>query len=123
MNKSLLIIFCVLGYLSLQAQNGAPPVAGARGASLGGVGAAFEDSHSVFANQAGMAFVDDLGFNLLAEQRFLLNAIRTVSAGGVLPVKAGSFGMTLQYYGTEAYNEQRISLAYGRKLMENFSMV
>ncbi len=122
MKKSILIIFLLLGLLNLKAQNGTPSVAGARGAALGGVGAAFEDSHSVFSNQAGMAWVKDMGFNLLAEQRFLLNAIRTVSAGGVLPMKSGSFGMTLQYYGNDAFNEQRVSIAYGRKLMENFSI-
>lgn len=122
MKKILLLLFCLLHLLELSAQNGTPPLPGARGAALGGAGVAFEDGHSVFANQAGMAWVQDPGFNLMAEQRFLLNAIRTVTAGGVLPMKAGSFGMSLQYYGTEAYNEQRVSLAYGRKLMENFSI-
>ncbi len=122
MKNWLLLMLTLCSGLALNAQNGTPPVAGARGASMGGVGAAFEDVHSVFSNQAGMAEVDALGFSLLAEQRFLLNAIRTVSAGGVLPVKNSRLGLALNYYGTDAYNEQRISLAYARKLMENFSI-
>ena len=122
MKKITLILIGFLWILGLSAQNGVPPVAGARGAALGGVGAAFEDVHSVFSNQAGMASAEEWGISLLAEQRFLLNAIRTVAAGGVLPLKSGSLGMTLNYYGTEAYNEQRVSLAYARKLMENFSI-
>jgi long-subunit fatty acid transport protein len=118
----LFLACCFAGLFQANAQNGTPPIGGARSAAMGGVGAAFEDVNSVFSNQAGMAEVENLSFSLLAEQRFLLNAIRTVAAGGVLPLKSGSLGLTLNYYGTEAYNEQRVSLAYARKLMENFSI-
>ena len=37
-------------------------------------------------------------------------------------MKSSRLGMTLNYYGTEAYNEQRIRLAYARKLMDNLSI-
>lgn len=116
------LILAFLASLQLSAQNGTPPSGGARSLAMGGVGAAFEDVNSIFSNQAGMAEVESLSFSLLAEQRFLLNSIRTVSAGGVLPLKSGSLGLSLNYYGNEAYNEQRAGLAYARKLMENFSI-
>ena len=120
--KSFLFIFGILVSGSLLAQNGRPSVAGARGVGLGGVGVAFEDNHSVFSNQAGMAWAEDRSFTIVGEQRFLLSDIRTISAGGIVPMKAGSFGLTVQYLGTKAYNEQRISVGYGRKLMDNFSI-
>ncbi len=121
-NHWLSLFLCFVCVFQVNAQNGTPPIGGARSAALGGAGVAFEDVNSVFSNQAGMAEVENLSFSLLAEQRFLLNAIRTVAAGGVLPLKSGSLGLSLNYYGTDAYNEQRVGLAYARKLMENFSI-
>lgn len=115
-------IFCLLLSFSLLAQNGRPPIAGARAAGLGGVGVAFEDNHSVFANQAGMAWTDDLSVTLVGEQRFLLSSIRSVAAGAIIPSKAGHFGVNFHHLGSKAYSEQRVSLGYARKLMDNFSI-
>ncbi len=118
------LLLCCFLFISVQAfaQNGLPPTAGARSAALGGSGLNFTDINSIFSNQAGLADLDGLSFTLVGENRFLLSEIRSLSAGAALPSKLGTFGLSLNYYGFDLYNEQRIGLAYARKLMNRLSI-
>lgn len=114
-------LFCMLSCaaLVLRAQNGLPPNAGARGAAMGGVSAAFQDINSAFSNPAGLATLSAWGAATLGEQRFLIPEIRSVAAAAALPTRAGVFGINLHYFGFEAYNEQRMGLLYARQVFEN----
>ncbi len=121
MQKILLCCF-LLVTLNAFAQNGLPPTAGARSAALGGSGLNFTDINSLFSNQAGLANLEGLSFTLVGENRFLLSEIKSLSAGAAIPSKLGTFGLSLNYYGFELYNEQRIGIAYARKLMNRLSI-
>lgn len=119
----LLIIFWLnsFPFLSL-AQNGIPPIAGARGAALGQTGLTFTDIYSIFSNQAGLAFLESFSGGVQAERRFMLSEIQSLSAAAALPTASGTFGISLNYYGFEDFNEQRIGLAYARKLYSKMSI-
>lgn len=104
------------------AQNGLPPVAGARGAALGNSGVVFQDIYSSFSNQAGLAYLDGFSAGIMGEQRFLINEIRSLAAAAALPTSSGTFGMALHYFGFEVYNEQRIGLSYSRLLNEKIAI-
>lgn len=104
--------------LLLQAQNGALPAAGARSVGMGGANVTFTDVSSALTNQAGLAGLTEFSAMVAAEQRFLLAEIRSFSAAAAYPTRSGTFGVTLNYFGFEGYNEQRIGLAYGRKLFD-----
>lgn len=121
--KHLLLAITFLAAQCLAAQNGAPPAAGSRGVAMGYTGLTFTDINSIFSNQAGLAQLEKPAVAAFGEQRFLLSEIRSFSLGAALPVgTSGSFGLTLNYFGFEQYNEQRIGLAYGRKLLDKLSI-
>ena len=114
--------FCLAGALGVVAQNGTPPSGGARGVALGNATVTFNDVQAAFSNQAGLAFIDNTSFTLFGESRFVLSEIKSVSAAAALPTQSGTFGLSLNYFGYESYNEQRIGLAYARQLLEKLSL-
>lgn len=105
------------------AQNGTSPMAGGRGAAMGDASVTFADINSAFSNQAGLAFLEDMSFSIGADMRFFTTDISSYSLAYAYPLeKAGTFGLTVNYYGFSGYNEQRIGLAYARKLSEKLSI-
>lgn len=117
-----LLLFFLPGPFYAWSQSGAPPVAGARGAALGQTGLTFTDIYSLFSNQAGLAFLESFSGAVQAERRFMLSEIQSLSAGAALPSSSGTFGLSLNYYGFEDFNEQRIGLAYSRKLYDKMGI-
>lgn len=123
MRATIIICFFLSNSLSLFSQNGIAASLGARSIGLGGSSVIYENSNSVFTNQAALASVRKMEFSIHSEQRFLLSEIRAIAAAAALPIgKTGTFGLGVQYFGFEAYNEQRISLGYGKKLGDKFSL-
>ena len=100
------------------AQNGVFIGANARSVALGGGGVAFTGLSSLGNNPAGLADLTTWGTSVQAEQRFLLADLQLLSAAGALPTASGNFGVQINYFGFEGYNEQKIGLSYGRKLFD-----
>lgn len=119
MKTIFLFLFLLLFAAPAAAQNGLPPNAGARGASLGNTSVAFQGMQSAFTNPAGLATLPGWGFIGMGEQRFLLPEIRSVAAAGAVAGKAGAFGLQLHYFGLESYNEQRLGMLYARKIFDD----
>jgi uncharacterized protein YdeI (BOF family) len=121
--KKLFLLLIILNISTvLIAQNHTPTAAGADGLSLGGMRVVANDVNSVFSNQAGLANLNSISFTAFGENRFALSNINQFSAGFGIPTKAGNFGLGLQYFGFEDYNEQKISVAYARKLTKRLSI-
>lgn len=118
---TVLLLFFILPTLS-HSQNGTPPLAGARGAAMGQTGLTFTDIYSLFSNQAGLAYLESFSGAVQAERRFMLSEIQSLSAGAALPTGSGTFGLSLNYFGFEDFNEQRVGLAYSRKLFSKMSI-
>ena len=93
-----------------------------KAAGLNGINTTFDDIYATAGNQSGIAKVDTFGAFAFAEQRFLLDELTGVTAGVVIPTKGGNFGVTLSYFGFQTLSEQKIGLAYGRKLLKNLSI-
>jgi len=124
MLKAFLSLFLLLTVaISSFAQLSEPLVTGARGLAMGGTGLNAQDVQAAWGNPAGLSNIDHLGFSFYGEQRFTLAELKQVSATAAMPMgKNGGIGLVLGYYGFDAYNEQRIGLAYGRKLSEKISL-
>lgn len=120
--KRLYVLFLLLAAYWLPAQDGQPGPAGARGLAMGQTGLAFADVHSLFVNPAGLANVEQFTALAVVEQRFLLRELRQLSAAAALPAGGGAFGLRVQYYGFELYNEQQAGLAYARRLSDAFRL-
>ncbi len=121
--KTILILLLSIICLQLNyAQNGAPIVAGARGAGMGGTGLNFYDVNAAFLNQAGLANVEYPMAIAVAERRFLNSPIQSLGGAIAYPTDFGTFGLTLQNFGIAEFNEQKVGLAYARKLLDNFRL-
>lgn len=119
------LLYCFIFLLlfnTSEAQNGTPTFAGARGVGMGNTGATVTGINGAFTNQAGLAYLKGMSFTLNGGQRFLGTGINDFSVAAALPVDFGSFGVSLHYFGISDYNEQKIGLAYARKLMPNFAI-
>jgi len=121
MSKLFLVLLC-FAHFALQSQSGIPPFGGARGAAMGNASVCFDDAQSVFTNQAGMAFLNHNSFTAFGQSRFVSTGINGFNGGAVIHTRSGNFGLQLGYFGIPSFNEQKIGLAYGRKLAKEFSI-
>ncbi len=124
MKQPLLTLIALFLTTFATAQNGMPQNAGGRGAGLANASLTFTDINSIFVNQAGLGFLENLSFTAYGENRFLgTSGINSFLVGAALPTeKMGTFGLSLHYFGYGTYNEQKIGLAYARKLSSRFSI-
>jgi len=116
------IAFFIALACCMQAQNGLTSNTGARGLAMGNASLTFQHINSILSNQAGLSFIKTPSAILFTEQRFAVTEIRSIAAGFAYPTKSGVFGLNLNYFGFEDYNEQKIGLAYSRKLMDKLSI-
>lgn len=121
--QRLVILFLLNCFtFSLTAQQGLSSLIGARGAGMGKTGLTFQDINSAMGNQAGLAHIERIEVLLLGEQRFINSPIPAANAAVAIPSGFGTFGLTLNYFGIASYNEQKIGLAYARKLFDQLSI-
>jgi hypothetical protein len=80
------------------------------------------DLFSFTANQAALAAVKQAGIGIYGERRFLLKEISSYILAALLPAGRGNFGIQLNYSGFKDFNENKIGLAYARKLGEKLSV-
>lgn len=106
------------------AQNGLPQNAGARGGAMGNASLTFTDINSIFVNQAGLGYLDRAAITVYGERRFLFaEGLNSFLLGGAFPHKSlGTAGLSVHYFGYGTYNEQKIGLAYAKKLFKRFSI-
>lgn len=114
--KPILTFLLLFFFFNVIAQNHAPSAAGAKGLAMGNVRTISTDATSLLGNQAGLAHLTKMNAFVFGENRFLLPDVNQFSAGFALPTASGTFGLAMQYFGFEGYNEQKIGLAYARKL-------
>ena len=89
---------------------------------MGSAGVVFKDLHSIWHNQAGLAFVENTAIGAYAEQHYLLSELQTLGAAVAYPTGSGTLGLSINYVGLDQYSEQKIGLAYGRQLFDNLSL-
>lgn len=94
----------------------------ARAAALGGAGITFSDVHGALSNQAGLADVRHFSALAYIEQRFMVGDLRPAALAVALPTTAGVFGAVAQFYGFQAFNEQKLGIIYARRLLQNLAI-
>lgn len=116
--KPLLILTLIFYTSCLLAQNGVFIANNARSIGLGGAGVAATGLASLGNNPAGLASLESWGGGVQAEQRFQLTELQLLSAAGAVPTPSGTFGLQINYYGFDIYNEQKVAVGYARKLFD-----
>ncbi len=101
--------FCVV------AQNARQPLSN-RYVGLGSYSANFLDVFSGIHNQAALAKLKSGGMGFYSERRFLLAELNQYSAIVAMPTTSGTFAVQGDYFGSSAYNETQLGLAYARSV-------
>ncbi len=74
------------------------------------------DALSFTGNQAALAQTKFAGIGVYGERRFMLKETSAYTLGAAFPTRLGNFGLQLNYAGFKNFNENKIGLAYARKL-------
>ena len=95
---------------------------GGRSLGLANANVTLYDIWSTNNNQAGLAYVQNFGLGFSYENRFGLSELGVKNLNLAIPVKWGTFGLTVQQFGYTDYNENKFGLAYGMKLSKRISL-
>ena len=115
---SLVFTICCLHYA--KSTNEHLPV-GARSAGMAHSSVTLNDHWSLFHNQAGLGRLKEISAGIFYENRFLINSLNSGAAVFAMPVKSGTFGLSMYSFGLTNYRESKFGLAYGRMLGEKIS--
>lgn len=74
------------------------------------------DPLSFTGNQAALTQTKSAGVGVFGERRFLLKETSSYTLGVALPTRLGNFGILLNYSGFKNFNENKIGLAYAKRL-------
>ena len=100
-----------------------PTTTGARSYGMGNIGVVGIGFSNVYNNQAALAYFSSVAVGIDYSQGYFSDkALSTKSGAFILPTKGGVFGINLSYFGFNAYNEQKIGLAYGKKLGQKLAL-
>ncbi|MEZ4961442.1 MAG: hypothetical protein R2830_16565 [Saprospiraceae bacterium] len=114
------IFFTIAAFLVLFEAQSQVFTQGARSTALGNVNSVFQDEQSLLGNQAGLGALKNYAVIAAAQRRFMLSELDAIAAGATLPTRSGTFGLLVQNFGYDEFRQQKIGLAYGRRLFEHF---
>lgn len=89
-------------------------IAGGRSNAMGSCSVSFNDLWSINNNPAGMAHHQFFGVGISYENRFFMKELSFYNAALIMPVKIGTFGLSMSRFGFEHFNENKLGLAYAR---------
>lgn len=89
---------------------------------LGGSSAGHTDVFSATNNAGSITEIKRTQVGLYSEQRFTESKLRLSNASVVIPTKYFSLGLGVNYFGFQAFNQQRIALSGAKKLSETISL-
>lgn len=112
MKKIFLLLFWAAAQTVAAQYQFQPPAA----AGMGNATVAQTGMVGLYGNPAGLSSLENWGAMAFAERRFLLSELQIVSAGAALPTRSGNFGLVVQRFGFSAFHQQKLGLAYARKL-------
>ena len=111
----LLILVCIINFNSVTAQSLRYSIAQPY-INLSAYSQKQNDALSFTGNQAALAQTKNAGAGIYGERRFLLKETSSYTLGAAFPTRMGNFGLQLNYSGFKNFNENKIGLAYARKL-------
>lgn len=120
MKRIYITTLSILTFLTSQAWNENNPI-GSRSSGMGNASVSLGDVWSAHHNQAGLGFVRDISAGAYYENRFLLKEISVKGGVVALPIKAGTFGLTISNFGYSLYNENKYSLSFAKTFGDKLS--
>lgn len=114
MQKTLLFHLFLIISTALQASGDPFPI-GARSWGLGNAVAALPISESFFYNPAGVGYAETTDFFASYHSRYNIPGLGNAAVGGTIATRAANFGIGIEQFGDELYNEVKGGIAVSRK--------
>ncbi|MBT8231492.1 MAG: hypothetical protein HKN51_14255 [Saprospiraceae bacterium] len=95
---------------------------GTKSLSMGGISSSLKGSDALLNNFSAIVGETEFSGLLSSERRFELEELTSAILGVHLPVEFGHIGLVVSSYGFSEYKEQKLSLAYARKLSKYLSV-
>ncbi len=124
LNKKLLFLIINLNlfFISNSFAGNDTPISGGKQSAMGSVSVCFRDLWSANNNQAGMADLKKYETGLYVENRFLDKNLSYSNFIFAIPTYTGVLALNYSYFGFSLYNEQKVGLAYGKRLAKYLSV-
>ena len=87
---------------------------GPRSSGIGGSSVSLADVWAAQNNQAGLGFIKNTVLGISYQNQFFLKQLSTKSFAFALPIKNGTFGISISNFGYSLYNENKIGLGFGK---------
>ena len=94
---------------------------GARSAAMANASVSLSDVWSAQQNQAGLGFLHNYSAGVYYENRFLLKELSIRGAVAAIPVKGGTFGLSITNFGYTSYSENKYSLSFAKSFGDKLS--
>ena len=111
-----LFVFGVFHFLNAQVD-----FHGARSVGVANASVTYTDNMAQFNNQAGMASLKEMTISAGFKNAYFLKELSTNALAFAIPTKSGVFGFNYTYFGYSKFNQNKFSLAYGKKLGKRIS--
>jgi len=82
----------------------------------------FQHVFTAMHNQAALGQLPALTAGAYTERRFMLKALSVYSLALAVPVPPGAFGLSFVRFGSPAFHQQKLGIAYGRSLGDKLSI-
>lgn len=114
------VVFTLPGFLI--AQNTSNYMGGAGPLGKGNISSLEQGIYSAYSNQAGLANWNGLGIQMNYKQLYQLVDLYHIQGSVLFGTNQGGFGLQIQSVGTTGFNQQKIGLAYGRRILQNLAL-
>ncbi|MFO7829142.1 MAG: hypothetical protein R6V23_11000 [Bacteroidales bacterium] len=92
-----------------------------KSAAMSNTSVALTDIWSVYHNQAGLGYIDDITLGIFHQSGFIKQQ-NMQGIGIAYPTKTGTIAASYSYYGFSQYNEMQAGLAFGRSFTKHFAV-
>jgi hypothetical protein len=116
-----LFIFLIGPVFFAKGENENFPI-GARSSGMGNASVSLSDVWSAQHNQAGLGFMKDISAGVYYENRFSLKELSLKGAVIALPIKGGTFGVSISNFGYSLYSENKYCFSFAKAFSDKFSM-
>lgn len=116
MKTVFVLIIIIATVFRLNAQLASVPPTGPRAFGMGSVSVTSKDDWAIFNNPAGISEKEQTSALFAYRTIFDFTPFNTVSAGGVLPTKIGTVGVSVFRFGDDEFNSQMLSGMFSHQI-------
>jgi hypothetical protein len=119
--QGLIIFLLFILFSPIYGQSNAPFGSGAKAIALGNTTTLSGEIYALFGNQAGLANAQNFSVAINSANYYSLNDLNHLGFGVLLPTNSGNFGLSVSQFGIDELKEQKIGIAYSKKLGKRFN--